>query len=143
MTQIHAYTSAHCSFDDARERLYAYFKDGTGTLPLGIVAGDLRVETDVVIRFRDRSEYPGYHIIDVGWKPAAGGPFPEFNGTLSIAQDATDWSRLDLDGAYRAPFGIAGAAFDAVVGHRIAEATAEQLLGKLKEMLTHPNEATV
>ena len=143
MTAIHAFTTAHCTFDDARDRLYERFSDGRGTIPLGITVGDVRVETDVRIAFRNKSEYPGYHIIDVSWKPANGGPFPEFIGTLAIAQDAIDWSRLDLDGGYRPPLGIVGAAFDAVLGHRIAEVTADQLLAKLKEMLTHPNEATV
>jgi len=143
MSELHAFVTVHCPFEDAREHLYERFQDGRGTISLGIVVGDVRVETGVRISFRDKADYTGYHIIDVSWKPANGGPFPEFHGTLSIAQDAIDWSRIDLDGAYRPPFGLAGAAFDAVLGHRIAEATANHLLAKLKEMLTHPNEATV
>ena len=35
---------------------------------------------------------------------------------------------IDLDGAYTPPFGPAGAALDATIGYRLAEATATELL---------------
>jgi len=96
--------------------------------------GDVRVGTDGDIVCRDKTEYGGYRILDVGWKPKHG-PYPEFHGALSISQDAIEWSRLDLDGEYRPPFGVVGMVFDAALGHRIASATAEELLEKLKAMI--------
>ena len=138
MSQIHTYATVQCRFEDAPERLYAHLKDGVGTLSLGIALGDLHIETNVEVRVREKSTFTGYHMMDIGWKPSTSGPYPEFNGTLTISQDTIEWSRLELDGDYRPPFGLAGSVFDATLGHRIAEATGNQLLAKLSAMLTEP-----
>jgi hypothetical protein len=67
----------------------------------------------------------------VHWKPKAG-PYPEFDGELTVRADETYASSLlELRGAYRPPGGIAGAAFDAAIGNRIARATAQSLLERL------------
>jgi hypothetical protein len=67
----------------------------------------------------------------VHWKPNAG-PYPEFDGELTVRADETySSSLLELQGSYRPPGGIAGAAFDAAVGNRIASATAQALLDRL------------
>jgi hypothetical protein len=67
----------------------------------------------------------------IHWKPQ-GGPYPEFEGELTVRADETwETSRLELRGSYRPPGGIAGAAFDLVVGGRIASATAQALLRRL------------
>src|SRR5579863_895267 len=74
----------------------------------------------------------------IHWKPQ-GGPYPEFEGELTVRADETwETSRLELRGSYRPPGGIAGAAFDLVVGGRIASATAQALLRRLgDDMETH------
>ena len=87
MSQIHTYTTVHCRFEDAPKRLYAHLKDGVGTLPLGIALGDLHIETNVEVRVREKSTFTGYHMMDIGWRPSTSGPYPEFNGTLTISQD--------------------------------------------------------
>ena len=62
------------------------------------------------------------------WKPKAG-PYPEFDGELTVRADETyASSQLELQGSYRPPGGVAGAAFDAAIGNRIARATAQALL---------------
>jgi uncharacterized membrane protein len=67
----------------------------------------------------------------IRWKPQ-GGPYPEFEGELVVRADETwETSRLELRGSYRPPGGIAGAAFDLVVGGRIASSTAQALLRRL------------
>jgi hypothetical protein len=67
----------------------------------------------------------------VHWKPKAG-PYPEFDGELTVRADETyASSRLELQGSYRPPGGALGAAFDAAVGNRIARATAQALLERL------------
>jgi hypothetical protein len=64
----------------------------------------------------------------IHWKPQ-GGPYPEFEGELTVRADETyETSRLELRGSYSPPGGIAGAAFDVVAGGRIASATAQALL---------------
>jgi hypothetical protein len=67
----------------------------------------------------------------IHWKPQ-GGPYPEFEGELTVRADETyETSRLELRGSYRPPGGIIGAAFDFVAGGRIASATAQALLRRL------------
>jgi hypothetical protein len=67
----------------------------------------------------------------VHWKPKAG-PYPEFDGELTIRADETyESSQLELQGSYRPPGGAVGAAFDAAVGNRIARATAAALLDRI------------
>lgn len=67
----------------------------------------------------------------VHWKPKSG-PYPDFHGELTVRADETyASSQLELRGSYRPPGGVVGAAFDAVIGNRIARATAQALLERL------------
>jgi hypothetical protein len=72
----------------------------------------------------------------VNWQPHGGGPFPSFSGTLTVRADE-DYTGciLELSGAYDPPMGVVGAAFDAVVGSRLAAGTAAELLRALGERL--------
>jgi hypothetical protein len=139
MSTIHDYTTVACPFDEVPDRLYAHFDGGDATLPLRVKIGDLKLERDVEFHLANKPAYPGYKLLDVTWAPADGGPYPRFAGTLSVAEDAVGWSRIELDGSYRPPFGIAGAAFDAAVGHRIAQGTATELLAEIKRILVAQN----
>lgn len=65
------------------------------------------------------------------WKPQGDGPYPTFNGALTI-HPLSGGTELELKGEYEPPFGTLGAAFDAVAGNRAARATARALLGELK-----------
>jgi hypothetical protein len=73
----------------------------------------------------------------IHWKPQAG-PYPEFDGELTVRADETyESALLELKGSYRPPGGALGAAFDWAVGGRIAAATAQALLDRLgQEMET-------
>jgi hypothetical protein len=72
----------------------------------------------------------------VQWAPESGGPFPLFAGELSIeSADDYDSFSLRLSGDYKPPFGIVGKGFDVAVGNRVAEATAHDLLGRVKELV--------
>ncbi len=70
------------------------------------------------------------------WKPHGGGPYPAFSGTLTVRSDE-DYTGciLDLAGAYEPPMGAVGAAFDVVVGSRLAAGSAAELLRTLGERL--------
>jgi hypothetical protein len=138
MSKLYEFTTAHCPFNDVPDRLYAHFDGDHGTIPLRVSVADLRVERDVDIHFSARPEYPGYRMLNVEWKPKDGGPYPAFAGSLSIADEGLGWSRIELAGKYDPPFGLAGAAFDAIAGHRIAQATAAELLAEFKRILTAP-----
>ncbi len=135
MGTIRDFTTVACPFDEVSDRLYAHFDGGDGVFPLRVRLGDLRIERDVDFHLETKPAYPGYRLLDVSWTPKDGGPFPNFSGTLSVAEDSAGWSRLEIDGSYRPPFGIAGAAFDAAVGQRIAQGTASELLAEIKRLL--------
>ncbi len=65
------------------------------------------------------------------WEPESG-PYPTFDGMLTIHADETyTTSILQLKGAYKPPLGVIGAAFDNMLGSRIAHETARELLRKI------------
>jgi hypothetical protein len=135
MSTIRDFTTVACPFDEVPDRLRAHFESGAAVLPLRVKFGDLKIERDVEFHLKSKPAYPGYKLLDVSWAPKDGGPYPMFAGTLSVAEDATGWSRIEIDGTYSPPFGIAGAAFDAAIGHRIAQGTLTELLAELKRIL--------
>lgn len=68
----------------------------------------------------------------VRWTPAPGGVYPSFKGEMRVRPNSTDGTAfLDMHGSYEPPLGAAGAAFDAVLGHRIAEATIRSLIASM------------
>src|SRR5665213_4150864 len=92
---------------------------------------DLEKDVDVKIR---RGEDPMHfdEPWDVTWSPHGGGPYPDFEGTLTIrADESWEVSVLELSGSYKPPLGFAGAAFDALLGARLAAATAKALLAEI------------
>lgn len=72
--------------------------------------------------------------IAVEWAPVQG-PYPRFEGGLTIEADDTEFNSflLTLKGTYEPPLGAVGKAFDAVLGRRIASATAMDLLTRIRE----------
>jgi hypothetical protein len=73
----------------------------------------------------------------VKWTPHGGGLYPTFTGTLTVRSDE-DYNGcvLELAGEYEPPMGALGAAFDAIVGSRLAAGTASELLRAVGERLT-------
>ncbi len=72
----------------------------------------------------------------IRWVPHDSGPYPSFDGTLTVRADEDyNGSILELHGEYEPPLGAAGLLFDAVVGTRIASATARELLRQIGEQL--------
>lgn len=57
---------------------------------------------------------------------------PQFAGILSAEAKDAGVTTLTLDGTYKPPGGVAGAAFDLVVGRKIAAASVQALLAELK-----------
>ena len=69
--------------------------------------------------------------LQLTWEPSGGGPFPTFTGSLKMQALGND-TELLLSGEYQPPMGALGEAFDALIGKKIAETTAQQLLAELK-----------
>lgn len=117
--------------------------DANGKLTLHLTASGagmnlpgVQLERPVDVTF-DRISGPNETIVfRLSWEAVGDGFFPAFSGTLTVAEDETyKTCRLILEGTYHPPLGIAGAVFDAVLGSRIAHATATELLEKLRAFL--------
>jgi len=61
--------------------------------------------------------------------------FPLMHAELSIYPLTATETQLDLSGHYDPPLGLFGGAVDAVVGHRIAEATLHRFMSDVAEYL--------
>jgi hypothetical protein len=103
------------------------------TIELTVPLGDGTLAKDVNVVFTTASDPRHFdEPWGIHWEPKGGGPYPTFDGTLAVRADETyDKSVLELDGQYAPPLGAAGALFDAVVGKRIAELTAQGLLKRI------------
>lgn len=88
------------------------------------IGGDLAIKHGVLMRFVPVEPKDGSISYTVEWAPAPAGPYPRFSGTMRLLP-ATDsrQSVLDVTGTYEPPLGALGAAFDAMLGNRIAAAT--------------------
>jgi hypothetical protein len=111
-----------------------------GALHAGLAG--ISIEVDVRIRvksIRDDEAVAGLWpvtTIQLEWEadktPAL---FPSMSAELSVSPIAAGETQLLLEGEYRPPLGPVGRAVDAVVGHRIAEASVHRLLCDLAEEL--------
>lgn len=109
----------------------------------GLGIGGFALAHDVVVSFRQGKGRNETIVFEIHWESADGGPYPACDCTLTIAEDETYEScRLMLEGKYTPPGGAAGAAFDAVLGSRIADATARELLERMRSFLLAGYEET-
>ncbi|MBV8364611.1 MAG: hypothetical protein JO193_08620 [Candidatus Eremiobacteraeota bacterium] len=103
------------------------------SLPVGRSALGAEVKREVVATYSAGRD--PMHMDEpwkVHWTPKGGGPYPDFDGELTVRADEDyDSCALELRGDYKPPGGVAGMAFDAMVGNRIASATARELLNVL------------
>ncbi len=76
----------------------------------------------------------GHDAMMIEWR-AGTRLFPDFHGTLRLRIASVETTRLTFEGAYRPPFGAPGVVFDAVIGHRIAEATMRDLIKRIGDAL--------
>lgn len=68
------------------------------------------------------------------WMPEPTGPFPDFEGELTILPLGTK-TELSIWGEYTPPLGRFGAGFDQWIGNRLARTTIDRLLQELKSVL--------
>lgn len=105
----------------------------TLTLSLPVREGGLGIQREVTATYASGAD--PMHLDEpwkVHWTPKEGGPYPDFDGELTVrADEEYDTCVLELRGNYRPPGGLAGKAFDAMVGSRIASATAHELLNSI------------
>lgn len=81
--------------------------------------------------------------VEIAWTAAtAAGLFPSMDATLSVYPLSAHETQLQLDGHYRPPLGVVGNAIDAVVGHRLAEASVLRFVNDVAALINRELGAT-
>ena len=108
----------------------------------GVQVAGIEIAKDVVIRVKSTDERRSaaldtmVTLIELEWE-AAQSPrlFPLMRGELSVYALSATETQLDFLGHYEPPLGALGSAIDAIVGHRIAEASVHRFLTDVAEFL--------
>jgi uncharacterized membrane protein len=95
-------------------------------------AGGIATEHEILLKVVPEPPQPQREILDVRWRSLDAGPYPVFDGTLVASPVDAGSCRLELCGSYAPPGGVAGAAFDALLGRGIAVEGARDLLARFK-----------
>ncbi len=103
--------------------------------------GAIELGADVVVTVESVSDNERTSLgpvtrVALAWK-AAEHPalFPTMEATLSVYALAPGETQLDFSGHYVPPLGILGAGFNALIGHRIADACVHRFVEDLNEQL--------
>jgi hypothetical protein len=93
---------------------------------------------DVPVSFwQGREEDNLDDVLLIEWTPKGWSPYPAFSGTVHVYPEADPQSaRLEIDGAYEPPGGLAGRAFDALIGARMALVSLTDLVERLAKDVT-------
>jgi hypothetical protein len=124
------------------ERYFTVHRSGQapGTFSLAVdmskagLPGNVQARHDVRMRYKVSKVTDDQPAMELTWDPEDRF-VPKFTGTLSAESLEDGGSRLTLAGTYDAPFGPVGAVFDAILGHRIAAATADAFLQDIKRFI--------
>jgi hypothetical protein len=141
LSRVTAQRVARCPFSVAFEYAAGFFREAAERgadvgLPLRALVptlgGRLHKPVQIEAMRRPDDAEPGraHDAFEACWT-AGTRFFPDFRGTLRLRIASVDETLLTLEGEYRAPFGALGAAFDALIGRRIARATMCDLLDRL------------
>jgi hypothetical protein len=105
---------------------------------LRVDMGGMAIGSDVAITIagvhEEESHGPSSRVtrVDLRWQ-AANHPawFPTMEAFLSLYPLSAEETQVDLDGHYEPPGGLLGAGADALIGHRIAEASVHRLVREI------------
>lgn len=149
---IHVYTYAPVAFDDAialladdprgllREATAASEEHAETVVGhLHVDVGEFDVGRDVQIELGAFNPVEALRsVVPVRWRASHGHVwFPTMDATLEISALSLHPPRVQvtLTGAYKPPLGPLGAVIDAVVAHRVAEATTHTFVNEVAERL--------
>lgn len=102
--------------------------------------GELSRNVNIVVGDPDRKK--SLTRIPISWRVPESEAFPVFQGFFEIQPLSSYDVQIALLGYYHAPFGTVGAAFDAVLGRRIAEATIARLVEEVADAIKEPSSAS-
>lgn len=141
--------SINCPLPQAAQRLGRFFHghgnaDGdTVKLNLGIDVVLPGSNTALAVRRAVIATIQPHHLAAdmtpryrVRWAPEVPRPLPLFAGELLVCgDDDFNTFSLQLSGTYTPPLGHVGQGFDMAIGHRVADATADDLLARVKHAI--------
>jgi hypothetical protein len=118
----------------ARARaLLASLKVDVGGIEIGV---DIRTHVRRVSDEEGVAGLPPVTRVDLGWEAArAPALFPLMSARLSAWPMTSTETQIEIEGDYEPPFGAVGTALNAVLGHRIAEASVERLLQDVMDQM--------
>ena len=114
---------------------------------LSVNIGGVQVGTEVTIQVHQVLERPAHGktppmtVIDLEWAATnLPGLFPLMQAQLLVYPLTSTETQLELSGTYDVPLGVLGGAVDALVGHRVAEASVDRFIkhvaGHLRQSLS-------
>lgn len=138
MSEVYEYRVVACPYKIAREYLAGDLQErarthAVGTLTLRAPLAGASVKKNVLVTFAPSTDPMHFdQPWSVYWTPEGGGPYPDFDGELTVRADE-DYTTaiLELRGKYTPPGGAMGKAFDRALGSKIASETAKGLLADL------------
>lgn len=147
MQHVRAVSSLDCDASTAQRLIPKFFalqKDRQGAIRMLLhvplddfgLGTKVGVASDVAVTIEPGRDLENLNdVFVVSWHPIDGGPFPDLKGTLTVwSEDDPQRSYLELNGEYEPPLGnVIGEAFDAAIGHLIAERTAKQFVEKIAD----------
>jgi hypothetical protein len=145
MSNVRETLNVRCPFHEIIHHAERYFSvhrrgQSPGMFNLNVdmsrvgLPGNVQARHDVHVRYKVSKAEGKPDTILLTWDPDDRF-VPTFNGTIAGARLERGETALTLEGEYDAPFGVAGAVFDAVLGRRIASVTAKSLLQDMKEFI--------
>lgn len=143
MSSLHQHRRLNLSYPAARSALHRKLAPLAASarasrIELRLHLPLLKASRDVEARFaaaEDRLRFD--ELWSINWHPYGDGPFPDFEGTIAVRSREDGSCELELDGSYEPPLGHFGKLFDAVLGARIASATAREFLADLATQIEH------
>ncbi len=110
---------------------------------LRVSVGSVEIGTGVTIHVTSldsAATHPALNVpmtrMGIEWKAAsAAALFPSMQAELDVYPLSSTETQLDLRGAYRPPLGAVGSAVDAVLMHRVAEASVHRFLRDVSDRL--------
>lgn len=103
-------------------------RSDTHLAAVGFEFAGVPLHKKVVVELGPIRREPDWLRVGVTWKPAsASALFPTMEGEFHLEPHTYRETKVTVSGSYEPPLGIAGRGLDAVVMHRAAEATFEDL----------------
>lgn len=114
------------------EALAANLRVSLGALEIGV---EITIRVAKVEETRSPLGSPAT-AVSLAWQAVRGAwLFPAMEATLSLYALSATETQLDLRGMYTPPLGVFGTALDAMVGHRVAEASVLRFVQDVAEYL--------